>query len=165
MTDKPDAKTVLERLRELEEEASPAPWTAQVDEDHNQEGSVWCGAYEDERPAVCGSHDDEWPMDAGDAELIAALRNDAIPALAASEQTVATLQARVEALEKRRGLVPLWVGRRYHRELGHTRPFRECMHEVCQAALAAGEVKPADRVYDEWGQNVMDVPPEEVKHD
>jgi len=33
------------------------------------------------------------------------------------------------------------------------------------AALAAGEVKPADRVYDEWGQNVMDVPPEEVKHD
>jgi len=90
--DKPDAKTLLENLQELEAASSPAPWHAQVDEDNDQEGSVWCGAYEDERPAICSSESKEWPMAAADAELIAALRNDAIPALAAS-------QARVEALE------------------------------------------------------------------
>ena len=72
----------LDAIEKLLAEANPAPWIAQADEDNEQEGSVWCGAYEDERPAVCGSFSKDWPLDAGDAETIAALRNAAPTLLA-----------------------------------------------------------------------------------
>jgi len=72
----------LDELEKLLAEGNPAPWIAQVDEDNEQEGSVWCGAYEDERPAVCGSFSNDWPLDAADAETIATLRNAAPTLLA-----------------------------------------------------------------------------------
>ena len=72
----------LDAIEKLLAEGNPAPWIAQVDEDNEQEGSVWCGAYEDERPAVCGSFSNDWPLDAADAETIATLRNAAPTLLA-----------------------------------------------------------------------------------